>query len=54
MVVVVFHAEEPKTWPSNSFQICEHFLSAIVCALMFFKLVVWNRKEVSGIYALHL
>ena len=34
MVVVEFHAEEPKTWASNSFQICEHFLSAIVCALL--------------------
>lgn len=34
MVVVVFHAEELKTWPSNSFQICEHFLSAIVGALL--------------------
>ena len=34
MVVVVFHAEEPKTWASNSFQICEHFLSAIVGVLL--------------------
>ena len=34
MVVVVFHAEEAKTWASNSFQICEHFLSAIVGALL--------------------
>ena len=34
MVVVVFDAEEPKTWASNSFQICEHFLSAIVGALL--------------------
>ena len=34
MVVVVLHAEEPKTSASNSFQICEHFLSAIVGVLL--------------------